>query len=82
MRDRFATQVLDAVRAAGGAVGCTDRRPWHLADTEAALLYAADQDAWETLHRDLLDGYNGPVGPFFRPQTSSLKVPAPEDVPL
>jgi fructose-1,6-bisphosphatase/inositol monophosphatase family enzyme len=61
------TAGIVAWRAAGGTVERTDRRPWRLADTEAALLYAADPQAWETLHRDLLDGYDGPVGPSFRP---------------
>jgi fructose-1,6-bisphosphatase/inositol monophosphatase family enzyme len=56
-----------AWRAAGGTVRRTDRRPWRIADTEAALLYAPDQAAWDVLHRDLLDGYDGAVAPSFRP---------------
>jgi fructose-1,6-bisphosphatase/inositol monophosphatase family enzyme len=56
-----------AWRAAGGTVERTDRRPWRLSDTEAALLYAADPTAWDALHHALLDGYDGAVAPSFRP---------------
>jgi len=56
-----------AWRAAGGTVERTDRRPWRISDTEAALLYAADSASWNILHHVLLDGYEGAVLPSFRP---------------